>query len=1073
MPKGDLKYLEGGKKSSDEEIRAGLRHMNEKDKLEAMKQIVGLMSMGKDTSDLFPDVVMNVVCQTLELKKLVYTYLLRYAAEKSDVALLSINTFQKDMEHSNQLIRALALRVLSGLGVPVINQLVLLAIKKASSDPSPYVRKTAAYAIPKLYRMDSSQLPALLEILQSLLNDKMVLVLSGAVATFNEICPQSLDMLHPYFRKLCHMLVDMDEWGQIVLLGLLLRYGRTQFINPVKPKKDKPIKPSHNADGKGKKKKKKKSFYSDDDSGSGSDGLYDDEYGDEFLLDEDHKLLLKCAQPLLQSRNSGVVMAVAALYWHLADEAESAKVARPMVRLLRGHREVQSVVLSNIATWCCTRGELFKPYVFDFCVKGDDGKMARELKLDILVHIVGEDNISTILKEFQTYVKHPDKKFVALTIQSLGRCAAQMQSVAETCLRYLMTLVRSKTPAVVSESIVAIRHLLQHHPNFVHDGVNAMTRHLSVIEVPRARASIAWVIGEFIEQCPSFGPDALRLLLKNFAGEALEVRMQALTLGCKVYLNNREQAEPFVNYLFDLCKYDTSYDLRDRARLLKAALISGDAPVKDVVHSLLRSPKPAPVVSSLMKDRQRYCTGSLSQLVNHTAIGYLPLSEFPVDRPDPSVRDAPVNTYGMVVKKKKKPKKSNGSKPKKKASNDLDSFYNDESSEDSDDSSEEDSSEQDESDEESSSSSEDFERRKGFYDSVTSDDSDDSSEDEEDSSDDEDEDSTGNESSSEVSSSDSDEPSPKKLPVVMAAARSGADDLLGGGLGGMQASEESSSEVSSDDDDLLGNTSAAAPAPVPNSLADLGDIFGDAGSAPVLGAGVLMAADKVAMNVQTESSLPRSTLLNHVATRGLGVEYQFVRSAGSSDHNVIRLYFKNHSSMTIQSIKVSKPVEGGGLSMVPFGPIAALSAGATTQATININFNNKTQPARFEISDCNGMHKAVLQPLVGELFCMHPTDLDAVKGTASKLQGMNKTSGSATAKSELDVVGLMSEFANLAFVAEEDRSFYFSGKTLAGAKAMVLVVKHGEDNSYSYDVHLENAVLGSGFSAEIKKLLSA
>jgi AP-3 complex subunit beta len=36
----------------------------------------------------------------------------------------------------------------------VINQLVLLAIKKAASDPSPYVRKTAAYAIPKLYRMD-------------------------------------------------------------------------------------------------------------------------------------------------------------------------------------------------------------------------------------------------------------------------------------------------------------------------------------------------------------------------------------------------------------------------------------------------------------------------------------------------------------------------------------------------------------------------------------------------------------------------------------------------------------------------------------------------------------------------------------------------------------------------------------------------------------------------------------------------------------------------------------------------------------------------------------------------------
>ena len=30
--------------------------------------------MGKDTSDLFPDVVMNVVCQSLELKKVLYYY---------------------------------------------------------------------------------------------------------------------------------------------------------------------------------------------------------------------------------------------------------------------------------------------------------------------------------------------------------------------------------------------------------------------------------------------------------------------------------------------------------------------------------------------------------------------------------------------------------------------------------------------------------------------------------------------------------------------------------------------------------------------------------------------------------------------------------------------------------------------------------------------------------------------------------------------------------------------------------------------------------------------------------------
>lgn len=52
----------------------------------------------------------------------------------------------------NQLIRASALRVLSSIRVPIIVPIMMLAIKEAASDMSPYVRKTAAHAIPKLYR---------------------------------------------------------------------------------------------------------------------------------------------------------------------------------------------------------------------------------------------------------------------------------------------------------------------------------------------------------------------------------------------------------------------------------------------------------------------------------------------------------------------------------------------------------------------------------------------------------------------------------------------------------------------------------------------------------------------------------------------------------------------------------------------------------------------------------------------------------------------------------------------------------------------------------------------------------
>lgn len=87
-----------------------------------------------------------------------YIYLIRYADIEPDLALLSINTFQKDLSDHNPLIRAMALRVLSSIKVPIIGSIVVLGIRKCASDTSPYVRKAAALAIPKAYEWVYRQL---------------------------------------------------------------------------------------------------------------------------------------------------------------------------------------------------------------------------------------------------------------------------------------------------------------------------------------------------------------------------------------------------------------------------------------------------------------------------------------------------------------------------------------------------------------------------------------------------------------------------------------------------------------------------------------------------------------------------------------------------------------------------------------------------------------------------------------------------------------------------------------------------------------------------------------------------
>ena len=82
----------------------------ESEKMKAMKGIIEEIAKGLDQSQYFPNVVKLVVSKSLEvcviiffshahdtpqLRKLVYMYLVRYAEDVPDIALLSVGTFQK------------------------------------------------------------------------------------------------------------------------------------------------------------------------------------------------------------------------------------------------------------------------------------------------------------------------------------------------------------------------------------------------------------------------------------------------------------------------------------------------------------------------------------------------------------------------------------------------------------------------------------------------------------------------------------------------------------------------------------------------------------------------------------------------------------------------------------------------------------------------------------------------------------------------------------------------------------------------------------------------------------------
>ena len=89
-------YFQSNKSSELAELQEELNSMKHEEKKEAVKQVIAMMTIGKDVSVLFPHVVKAMETTSIELKKLVYLYIINYAQSKPDLTIMAINTFRKD-----------------------------------------------------------------------------------------------------------------------------------------------------------------------------------------------------------------------------------------------------------------------------------------------------------------------------------------------------------------------------------------------------------------------------------------------------------------------------------------------------------------------------------------------------------------------------------------------------------------------------------------------------------------------------------------------------------------------------------------------------------------------------------------------------------------------------------------------------------------------------------------------------------------------------------------------------------------------------------------------------------------
>ncbi|XP_053768556.1 AP-3 complex subunit beta-2 isoform X3 [Desmodus rotundus] len=1031
-------------------------------KLEAMKRIVAMIARGKNASDLFPAVVKNVACKNIEVKKLVYVYLVRYAEEQQDLALLSISTFQRGLKDPNQLIRASALRVLSSIRVPIIVPIMMLAIKEAASDMSPYVRKTAAHAIPKLYSLDPDQKDQLIEVIEKLLADKTTLVAGSVVMAFEEVCPERIDLIHKNYRKLCNLLIDVEEWGQVVIISMLTRYARTQFLSPTQNESLLEENPE-------------KAFYGseeDEAKGPGSEEAAASALPARkpYVMDPDHRLLLRNTKPLLQSRSAAVVMAVAQLYFHLAPKAEVGVIAKALVRLLRSHSEVQYVVLQNVATMSIKRRGMFEPYLKSFYIRSTDPTQIKILKLEVLTNLANETNIPTVLREFQTYIRSMDKDFVAATIQAIGRCATNIGRVRDTCLNGLVQLLSNRDELVVAESVVVIKKLLQMQPAQHGEIIKHLAKLTDNIQVPMARASILWLIGEYCEHVPKIAPDVLRKMAKSFTTEEDIVKLQVINLAAKLYLTNSKQTKLLTQYVLSLAKYDQNYDIRDRARFTRQLIVPSEqgGALSRHAKKLFLAPKPAPVLESSFKDRDHFQLGSLSHLLNAKATGYQELPDWPEEAPDPSVRNVEVPEWTKCSNREKRKEKE---KP----------FYSDSEGESGPtESADSDPASESESDSKSSSQS-------GSSESSSESEEEDRDEDEE----------KGRSSESEQSEEEGEKSKTKKRKKVTKEQGEGSSSDEGSGSSSSSSESEGSSETEDEQAEPaswrkkmpLSSKSTAAAQEV--SLLDLEDFAPPSVQpmSPPTAVSTSLAADLEGLTLTDSPLVPsllspvsgvgRQELLHRVAGEGLAVDYTFSRQPFPGDPHMVSLHihFSNSSETPIKGLHMGTPKLPAGIGIQEFPEIESLAPGESTTAVMGINFCDSTQAANFQLCTHTRQFYVSIQPPVGELMAPVFMSENEFKKEQGKLTGMNEITEKLTlpdtCRSDHIVVQKVTATANLGRVpCGISDEYRFAGRTLTSGSLVLLTLVARSPGPAQLTVNSEKMVIGTMLVKDVVQALT-
>lgn len=488
------------------ELRAGLVSQYPQTRKDAIKKTIQQMTLGKDVSSLFPDVLKNIATNDVEQKKLVYLYVMNYAETHPELCILAVNTFVTDAQDPNPLIRCMSIRTMSMIRVDKILEYVETPLRRTLQDDNPYVRKTAVICVAKLFQLNKELCVELgvLEDLKSALDDSNPMVVANATAALTEIYamdPTAInlrELINSHVSQFLLALNECTEWARITILDALATYDA-------------------------------------------SDSLEAQDIVDRVSAHLQHvnpAVVLATIQvviknyPRTQNNNSKTIMN---------------KLSSALVSIMSTPPEMQYVALRNIRIILEKYPELLTKELRIFYVKFNDPLYVKLEKIDILVRLVDPSNLkqcNVLLTELREYAMEFEPEFVSRAIQGLAQLGikySEPKFVSRTLDILLELLERQEN--LKDDCCVAVCDLLRHS-----NGEEAIVSNLcsvlssweepeSMLTTDSAKCNYIWLMGQYPDRFSGLNSKFERFV-QEFAQEEqltqISILMTAVRLHSKL-----------------------------------------------------------------------------------------------------------------------------------------------------------------------------------------------------------------------------------------------------------------------------------------------------------------------------------------------------------------------------------------------------------------------------------------------------------------------------------------------------------------------------------------------------------